>query len=203
MAKRQRVLIAPPVTAVDELSTIKEVLLLDLLLSIFARDLKVLEASPLKTKQPYIDLMQRAMDDVTADLAYLRHRLRQKGIKITDERRDRQGIGCVYWCRGYKSSFEMLWHLAKAETEVRMRKYLGEDIRKYVRSDLPEHLKPRWLLAPIRRRRTAEASFGTAAPPDKELNQSENPGPDEGSRNGEHQPMAVPESEIKKAMGRE
>lgn len=148
MAKRERVPAIPPVTAVDELSTIKEVLLLHLLLTVFDRDAKVIAESQLKTKQPYVDLIQRAMDGVTKDLAKLRNRLREHGIKITDERRDDQGVGCVYWCRGYKASFEMLWHFVKAETEVRMRKYLGEDIRKYVRNDLPPHLKPNWLLEP-------------------------------------------------------
>ncbi|WP_274364423.1 hypothetical protein [Paenibacillus thermotolerans] len=148
MVKRERVPAVPPVTAVDELSTIKEVLLLHLLLTVFDRDAKIIAESKLKTKQPYADLIERAMDGVTKDLAKLRGRLRVCGIKITDERKDEHGIGCVYWCRGYKASFEMLWHFVKAETEVRMRKYLGEDIRKYVRDDLPAHLKPTWLLEP-------------------------------------------------------
>ena len=152
MAKQNRIPVIPPMTAADEFGTIKEVLLLSLLLTVFDRDAKVIGESKLKTKQPYIDLLQRAMDAVTKDLAKLRNRLREKGIKITDERRDGEGVGCIYWCRGYKASFDMLWHLAKAETEVRMRKYLGEDIRKYVRQDLPEHLQPEWLLAPVRLR---------------------------------------------------
>lgn len=149
MAKQERMPLIPPVTAVDELGTIKEALILGLLMTVFDRDIKVLQESKLKTKQPYVDLLQRAMDGVAADLAHLRRRLKEKGIKVTEERRDETGVGCVYWCRGYKASFEMLWHFAKAETEVRMRKYLGEDIRKYVRSDLPEHLKPQWLLASV------------------------------------------------------
>jgi|GEM_PF-1111325 len=192
MAKQQhRIPAAPPVTAVDELSTIKEVLLLDLLLSVFTRDLKVLQESQLKTKPPYIDLLQRAMDDVWADLAFLRNRLRRKGIKITDERRDEQGVGCVYWCRGYKASFEMLWHFAKAETEVRMRKYLGEDIRKYVRDDLPEHLKPQWLLEPIRRHLPR-----TPAPRGEYLGEGEHSRPDRCRENGEHDPIPVAEPEV-------
>ena len=199
MAKQQhRIPVTPPVTAVDELSTIKEVLLLDLLMSVFTRDLKVLQESQLKTKPPYIDLLQRAMDDVWADLAFLRSRLRRKGIKITDERRDDQGVGCVYWCRGYKASFEMLWHFAKAETEVRMRKYLGEDIRKYVRNDLPEHLKPQWLLQPIRRNLPRTPALGG-----EYLGEGEHSRPDPRGENGEHDPVPIAETEVQKPVGRE
>jgi len=210
MAKQERIPTIPPVTAVDELGTIKEALILNLLMTVFDRDAKVLRESKLKTKQPYLDLLQRAMDDVAADLAKLRHRLRTKGIKVTDERRDEEGVGCVYWCRGYKASFEMLWHFAKAETEVRMRKYLGEDIRKYVRDDLPEHLKPQWLLAPVakraaavRARRRAAGSLGAGAPPREQLNGGKHAGPDERSRQREEKPVPVVESEIEQPVRRE
>jgi hypothetical protein len=208
MAKQERVPMIPPVTAVDELGTIKEVLILNLLMTVFDRDTKVLQESKLKTKQPYVDVLQRAMDDVTADVAFLRNRLREKGIKVTDERRDEDGVGCVYWCRGYKASFEMLWHFAKAETEVRMRKYLGEDIRKYVRDDLPDHLKPHWLLAAPVRRRTAEPAprqpaaplLGSRAPSGEQLNESKNPGPDESRRQREKKPIPIVEPEVEQPV---
>jgi hypothetical protein len=209
MAKQQERApkIPPPVTAVDELSTIKEVLLLHLLLTVFDRDAKVLQESKLKTKQPYVDLLQRAMDGVTADLAVLRNRLRENGIRMTDERRDAEGVGCVYWCRGYKASFEMLWHFAKAETEVRMRKYLGEDIRKYVRDDLPDHLKPEWLLAPIARstddrgeRKREDRLLGTRSAPGKELKEGNHTGPDKRGGQGEEKPIPVTEAEIQQPV---
>ncbi|WP_309118746.1 hypothetical protein [Paenibacillus sp.] len=198
MAKQERVPMIPPVTAVDELGTIKEALILGLLMTVFDRDIKVIQDSKLKTKGPYVDLLQRAMDDVTADLARLRRRLKEKGIKMTEERRDEDGVGCVYWCRGYKASFEMLWHFAKAETEVRMRKYLGEDIRKYVRDDLPEHLRPEWLLAPVARR--APRSLGTGAPSREQLREGEHARPDERGRQREEEPISVAESEIKQPV---
>jgi hypothetical protein len=141
--------VTPAVTAVEELGSIKEIIVLNLVLAVFSRDSKIIEHSPLRTKQPYLDLIQRAIEGIVQDLTLLKNHLKQRGIKITDERRDKSGVGCVYWCRGYKASFEMLWHLAKAETEVRMRKYLGEDIHKYVRTDLPPHLRPGWLLEPV------------------------------------------------------
>jgi len=191
----------PPVTAVDELGTIKEAMLLNLLMTVFDRDIKVIEDSKLKTKGPYVDLLQRAMDDVTADLARLRRRLREKGIKMTEERRDEDGVGCVYWCRGYKASFEMLWHFAKAETEVRMRKYLGEDIRKYVRDDLPEHLRPEWLLAPVAKR--ASRSLGTGAPSREQLREGQHARPDERGRQGEEKPIPVAETEVQEPVGGE
>jgi hypothetical protein len=207
MAKQERVPMIPPVTAVDELGTIKEILILNLLMTVFDRDTKVLEESKLKTKQPYVDLLQQAMDDVTADVALLRNRLRENGIKVTDERRDENGVGCVYWCRGYKASFEMLWHFAKAETEVRMRKYLGEDIRKYVRDDLPAHLKPHWLLAPVRRRVAEWASqqasdrlLRAGASSREQLHEGQDAGPDEGRRQGEEKPIPVVETEVEQTV---
>jgi hypothetical protein len=211
MAKQERVPMIPPVTAVDELSTIKEVLILNLLMTVFDRDTKVLQESKLKTKQPYVDLLQRALDDVAADLANLRNRLREKGIKVTDERRDEEGVGCVYWCRGYKASFEMLWHFAKAETEVRMRKYLGEDIRKYVREDLPAHLRPQWLLAPVPRRaasvsaarRASARLLGARAASREQLHEGNHPSPDERRGQREEEPISIVETEIEQSVRRE
>ncbi len=198
MAKQERVPMIPPVTAVDELGTIKEALILSLLMTVFDRDIKVIQESKLKTKGPYVDLLQRAMDDVTADLANLRRRLKEKGIKMTEERRDEGGVGCVYWCRGYKASFEMLWHFAKAETEIRMRKYLGEDIRKYVRDDLPEHLRPEHLLAPVARR--APSSLRTGAPPREQLRESQHAGPHERGGQRQEEPVPVAEAEIEQPV---
>ncbi|HZG55390.1 hypothetical protein [Paenibacillus sp.] len=201
MAKQERMPLIPPVTAVDELGTIKEALILGLLLTVFDRDIKVLQESKLKTKGPYVDLLQRAMDGATADLARLRRRLKEKGIKMTEERRDESGVGCVYWCRGYKASFEMLWHFAKAETEVRMRKYLGEDIRKYVRDDLPDHLKPQWLLAPVANRGGADGrSLGAPASSREQLGEGEHARPDERGRQREEKPIPVIEPEIEQSV---
>jgi len=209
MAKREQraPMIPPPVTAADEIGAIKEILLLTLLLTVFDRDAKVLQESRLKTKQPYVDLLQRAMDDVTADLAYLRRRMREKGIKITGERRDESGVGCEYWCRGYRASLEMLWPFAKAETEVRMRKYLGEDIRKYVRDDLPEELRPRWLLAPVRmcgedegERRSRRRLPGTGAPPHEPLHERDHAGPDESGGQSQEKPVSVVQQGIHQAV---
>lgn len=206
MPKQPRMpMTSPPVTAVDELGTIKEAMLLNLLLTIFDRDSKVIQESKLKTKQPYLDLLQRAMDAAAADLAKLRNRLRENGIKLTDERRDAKGIGCVYWCRGYRASFEMLWHFAKAETEIRMRKYLGEDIRKYVRNDLPEQFQPRWLLAPLPGRTVPGDSLGAVSGSGsrQQLRDSEHAGPDEGSRYAEKQPSIVAEAEVQQTVSPE
>jgi len=221
MAKREprAPAIPPPVAAADEIGTIKEILLLTLLLTVFDRDSKILQESRLKTKQPYVDLLQRAMDDAAADLAYLRRRLREKGIKITAERRDKAGVGCEYWCRGYKASFEMLWPFAKAETEIRMRKYLGEDIRKYVRDDLPEELKPRWLLAPVRMGgrsggdpgrepspRGPSPGTGTAAPVvpgaflRDPLHEGDRAGPDEGGGQPQEEPAGVAQRGVYQAV---
>jgi len=198
MAKQERVPMIPPVTAVDELGTIKEALILGLVLTVFDRDIRVIQESKLKTKAPYVDLLQRAMDDVTADLANLRRRLKEKGIKMTEERRDEDGVGCVYWCRGYKASFEMLWHFAKAETEVRMRKYLGEDIRKYVRDDLPEHLRPEWLLAPVARR--VPRSLGPGPASREQLREGQHARPDERGGQREEEPVPVAEAEVQQPV---
>jgi hypothetical protein len=194
---KPRIPFLPPITALDELSTIKEVLLLNLLLVVFDRDCKVIQESVLKTKQPYIDTLQRAMDAVVQDLTVLRNRLRESGIKMTDERRDEQGVGCLYWCRGYKSSFEMLWHLAKAETEIRMRKYLGEDIRKYVRQDLPEHLQPKWLLAPAAQ---MGESFRSHTSANDQLGEGKHTRPHESSGHSQQEPIPIVETDIQQPM---
>lgn len=123
----------------DEIHFIKESIILPLILTIFDRDMKLIGAA-VKTPGPYIDAMQRAMDRVTADIAEIRREFRQRGIKVYSEALTADHLGAEYKCRGYHGTITLLMNTLKSEVELRMRLYLGEDVTKYERKDLPEHI---------------------------------------------------------------
>ncbi|MFD2611900.1 hypothetical protein [Paenibacillus gansuensis] len=110
---------------------VKEFLLLPMVLTVFERDTKII-ASHVKTKAPYEQALQLAMDRVTANLAELKREFRQRGIKVFDSERTASGVHCKYLCRGYENQFDMMWLYIRAEVELRMKHYLGAHLKAYL-----------------------------------------------------------------------
>ncbi|MDQ1911170.1 hypothetical protein RAC89_11970 [Paenibacillus sp. GD4] len=81
------------------------------------------------------------MDRVTADLVEARRHLRRNGIQIFDCERTSAGIRTEYQCRGCPGEFGILNDSLRAEAELLMRKYLAENPSRYLRNDLPIHMK--------------------------------------------------------------
>lgn len=108
----------------SELELLRELVLLPILLSVFERHKKVINESELSIKRPYIDIIDAAMDRVIKDISRLKKEAYKKRLKVAKENRTDIGLDCIFLCRGYSQSFQMLWDFVKAETEVRMRKYL-------------------------------------------------------------------------------
>lgn len=128
-----------PIVSSEELRLIKEFLILPLVLSVFERDMKAI-VSVVKTPGPYHDALRRASDKITADLGVLKKAFYKRGIQVYQEERLPQQLQASYKCRGYHGSITLLFDRLKAEIELRMRRYLGEDMTPYERKDLPEGL---------------------------------------------------------------
>ncbi len=114
-----------PLPTEEDLYLIREFILLPLILSAFERDKSAIDKSLIKTKKPYIDTIQRAMDRITEELSIIHKEFKKRGIKVFDGQRNEKGILYSYHCRGYKRDIEILWTYAKAEAEIRMLKYLS------------------------------------------------------------------------------
>lgn len=124
----------------SEILMIRESVILPLVLTAFDRDAKIIAAT-VKTPGPYVSAIERAMNRITADLASHRRYFRSNDIKLYDaERTPDGGITALYIYRKYQRNFTMIPETLRVEAELYMRRYLGEDISKFVRKDLPEHL---------------------------------------------------------------
>lgn len=121
----------PQLPSHQELSMIKEYLLLPLVLSVFERDARYVRESPIKTPDPYIKVIHRAMDQASGEWTRLRAEFRRRGIQVTWQKLEPEGLYASYLCRGYSGSMRLLIRLVKSEIEIRHRKYLGEDMTCY------------------------------------------------------------------------
>ncbi|MFC0189198.1 hypothetical protein ACFFJY_12920 [Fictibacillus aquaticus] len=73
-----------------------------MLLTIFDRDLKVIQTSPFKLKRPYILLIERVMDDISMELHETRKKMMAKRIKVMDPKRLEDVTEYEIFIRGYR-----------------------------------------------------------------------------------------------------
>jgi hypothetical protein len=124
-----------------ELFTLKMVLLLPIVLSIFNKDQKIIEGLAIKTKEPYVELLQTAMDNAHTELMKQQTRLRQLQLDIIEQDLSKEGLSCLFSCNGYSHQFHMRHDLLRSEIMLWMKFFLGQDVLQYIRSSAPEHLQ--------------------------------------------------------------
>jgi hypothetical protein len=113
-----------PVETEEDLRLVKEFVLLPVLLDVLERDIRTLESVKLKMDAIYVAALRRVQDQIAADTAQLRQKMRERGIKVYEQQRTASGIEARYACRGYHRSFSMFWDLVKVELQERLRTYL-------------------------------------------------------------------------------
>jgi hypothetical protein len=105
---------------------IRQQTFLPLLLHVFQRDRKIIEASALKTKGPYIKLMDQVISQIEQDLLEVRKKLRKCGIYIYEEKRNQEGMELKYKYKGYHHSTGFVWHVITHSVEKLMETYLTQ-----------------------------------------------------------------------------
>ena len=111
-----------------ELELLREVVLLPVVLSVLERDKTAIEKSEIKTKWPYVESINVAMNRVTKQLGQLKRDLHKKGLKVAKEQKTDFGIDCIFLCRGYSQQFFINWDVIKSETQRRMLQYITGEI---------------------------------------------------------------------------
>lgn len=106
-----------PLQTEQEGQLVKQLALLPVVLDVLERDIAALQTVPLKMRGIYVQCLQYAQDQATLDLSHVRKQLRQRGIKVYEQRRTHLGIELQYVCRGYEHQFSILWSFVKAEVE--------------------------------------------------------------------------------------
>lgn len=109
----------------EEQQILHNYILLPLTLRVFERDKKVIWESPIKTKGPYIKMMEAVIQLVEDDLRQTRKGLRKAGVKIYEERKTEDGIQLKYTYKGYHHEGEYLWRILGFEVEKVMERFLG------------------------------------------------------------------------------
>lgn len=123
----------------EELTLVKSYILLPFILTVFERD-KAIMQSALKTPAPYIDAIDRAMDQVNVLLREIRKEFKTTGIKVYEITRSENGIQARYARRGYTGEMRLMWSSIRAEIEMRMRVYLGVHHEQFMPQTIPEAL---------------------------------------------------------------
>ncbi|KZS45678.1 hypothetical protein AWU65_07015 [Paenibacillus glucanolyticus] len=112
----------------DESKLVKDYILLPLLLDVLEKDRGILSAAALKMPVITNTIIERLQKAVLADLSQVRRDMRQRGLKVYEERKTRLGVEVEFLCRGYHHKLSMLWGLVESEIEQRSYTYLALDI---------------------------------------------------------------------------
>lgn len=115
----------PPIQTEEELELVKRFVLLGIVMRILDHDIRVIGTSAIKLPRFYESMMRGMQDRVLLDLAAIKREFRQTGIKVYEERRQKDGLHAEYVCRGYHHRFFMLWGFVKAESERVLKQYLS------------------------------------------------------------------------------
>ncbi|MBB3127076.1 hypothetical protein FHS19_001730 [Paenibacillus rhizosphaerae] len=129
-----------PITAEDT-ALVKRYLIVPMILDAFERDKQIIESGLLKSPTLYTDLIDKAMEQATKELTYVRRAFKEHGIKVYDERKTRKGVEAKYLCRGYHKEMSMLWTFISAEATVLRRLFLGLNIETIVDRNIPEAMR--------------------------------------------------------------
>lgn len=115
----------PPIQTEDELELVKRYVLLGIATRVLDHDIRVIAASGMKLPRFYESLLRGMQDRVLLDLADLRRQFRKCGIKVYEQKQEKDGLRAHYVCRGYHHQFFMLWGFVKAESERVLGQYMS------------------------------------------------------------------------------
>lgn len=124
--RRAIVAATPPIQTEIELELVKRCVLLGIVTRVLDHDIRVIDSSRMKLPRFYESLLRGMQDRVLLDLADLRRQFRSRGIKIYEEKQEKEGLLAKYVCRGYHHEFYMLWGFVKAESERALKQYLSK-----------------------------------------------------------------------------
>ncbi|MFC7371722.1 hypothetical protein ACFQPF_08540 [Fictibacillus iocasae] len=104
----------------EDRGLIERFIMYPMLLTIFDRDLRIIQAVPLKLKRPYILLIEKIMDDISMELHETRKQMLSRKIKVMDGKRLDDLTEYEIFIRGYREvmRFPNVHLRNKAETLI-------------------------------------------------------------------------------------
>ncbi|KZE69463.1 hypothetical protein AWM68_04145 [Fictibacillus phosphorivorans] len=108
----------------EERSLIEKFVMYPILLTVFNRDLQIINGSPFKLRQPYVALIEQIMNQISKDLFDVRVELRKRRIKVMDGKREGDITEYEIFIRGYREIMRFPNIHLKNKTETLMLSYL-------------------------------------------------------------------------------
>lgn len=115
----------PPIQTEEELELVNRYVLLGIVMRILDHDIGVIGTTSIKLPRFYESMLRGIQDRVLLELAAIRRQFRSMGIKVYEEKREKDGLHAQYVCRGYHHQIFMLWGFVKAESEQVLKQYLS------------------------------------------------------------------------------
>lgn len=86
----------------EDRDIIEQAIYLPMVLTILNRDLAVVNQSPFKLKQPYLNLIEETMKIVQKELAGVKRYLKAQQIKVFEQKRDQAFTMYTFLYKGYE-----------------------------------------------------------------------------------------------------
>ncbi|WP_054029124.1 hypothetical protein [Bacillus sp. FJAT-28004] len=112
----------------DDTKIVKDAILFPYILDVLERDIQVIMASNAKMNSVYARLLRKAQNDATTSFYEVKNRMRNAGIKIFEEIREKDAFTTKFVVRGYQHEFKMFWSHLKIEIQTRLAAYLEVDL---------------------------------------------------------------------------
>lgn len=117
-----------PVETEEELQWVVGCMLLPIVLDVLERDISALDTLNLKMSVVYIRSLRRVQDQASEEMADLRGKLRNRGIRVYDQRRTKEQVEADFVCRGYHRKCSMPWDVVKAEVKRKLGAFMAIDL---------------------------------------------------------------------------
>lgn len=124
---------------IKDMVLVKKFMVYPRVLSAFERDKQIIEAQ-MDVPQPYLRVIDAAMDLVTQDIKELKKGFRERGIKVYDELDDGYVLTAKYMCRGFHADLPVTTDLMNSDVRIKMEHYMSLDVSVYNDPSKPEGL---------------------------------------------------------------
>lgn len=111
-----------------DIEIIKEAILFPYILNTLEHDIRLLMDSNLKMKELYARQLRGLQNKATLVNSDIRKQMRNRGIKILTETREKERFVTEYLVRGYTSNFQMLYTHLKVNIQARLAGLMNVDL---------------------------------------------------------------------------
>ena len=116
----------PPPPAEEDKLLVMSSLIHDIMLVLLQRDIRTIQALPLKMAGIYVRSLDQMEQQTSRHLRLLRRELRIRGIRITGKVSVPGGIKALFKCRGYDGAEIFSWETLRSEAVQRLAQYSGQ-----------------------------------------------------------------------------